>query len=648
MKLKRLILRYFKGARSFELVLNGSDVTIFGDNAAGKTTIADSIFWLLFDKDSANRKDFEIKTLDEVGLVIPGQNHSVEATFEIDGRELTLGKVYREEWAAKRGNPIKEFSGHTTDYTVNTVPVQKKEYDSRIASIAPEERFRLLTDPNFFNVNLTWQKRRAILLEVCGDITDADVIASKSDLADLPGLMGQHSIDEYRKILKSKRAACNKEREDLPTRMDEVRRGLTDAEVAAPSEEEVEALRTTLRNLNTRRATIAAGGGMVDKTARIREIDAELRAAETRMRSEANSSREAEKLRARRLDQAIESAESELATYRRKIATAESDRDRVGAAIDRLLQTHAAEKARGFEGAGSCPSCGQPLPEDRIQAAVEAFNLDRSQKMEAIKAEGTAKRAEHAAIAREIEGLYGQLFRAQESLERLRGDRDAVVIPEEVTVDLKKDRLAALNLEEKASIEAAIARIQSGQSTELAEVDREISTAEDALRTAQGKRALLDQRANAEKRLAELGEREEVLAGQWEELERALFLTEEFIRTKVGLLNSRINSRFSRAQFNLFEEQVNGGLTETCEVTYLGVPFNSLNHGARLNVGLDIINVLGEHYGFTPPIVIDNAESVTSIIPTRGQQIRLVVSALDPTLRIQTHDRAGQAQEALL
>jgi len=59
-------------------------------------------------------------------------------------------------------------------------------------------------------------------------------------------------------------------------------------------------------------------------------------------------------------------------------------------------------------------------------------------------------------------------------------------------------------------------------------------------------------------------------------------------------------------------------------------------HGAKLNVGLDIINTLAEHFGIAPPVIIDNAESVTEILPTIGQQIKLVVSAKDKVLRVET------------
>ena len=105
-------------------------------------------------------------------------------------------------------------------------------------------------------------------------------------------------------------------------------------------------------------------------------------------------------------------------------------------------------------------------------------------------------------------------------------------------------------------------------------------------------------------------------------------------RTKANLLTDKINSS-SAGPFQTVRHQVNGGLNEVCETTYGGVPWGSLNTGARINVGLDVINTLSEYYGFTPPIWVDNAEAVTELVPVNGQLITLIVSGKDKKLRVE-------------
>ena len=85
MKLKKLTLTNFKGCRSFCLDTDGGQsVSVYGDNATFKTTIFDAFLFLLFEKNSLGAKDFDIKTRDEHGNVIPAINHEVEGVFEID------------------------------------------------------------------------------------------------------------------------------------------------------------------------------------------------------------------------------------------------------------------------------------------------------------------------------------------------------------------------------------------------------------------------------------------------------------------------------------------------------------------------------------------------------------------------------------
>jgi len=141
MKLLKLTLKNFKGVKNFELNAEGKNLKVFGDNATGKTTLFDSFVYLLFDKDSNNKSDFAIKTLDENNNELHGLDHEVEGIFDLDDQELTLRKVYSEKWAKKRGSATKDFTGHTTDYFINGVPSKLKEYKDKVSSIVDEDVF---------------------------------------------------------------------------------------------------------------------------------------------------------------------------------------------------------------------------------------------------------------------------------------------------------------------------------------------------------------------------------------------------------------------------------------------------------------------------------------------------------------------------
>ena len=150
-----------------------------------------------------------------------------------------------------------------------------------------------------------------------------------------------------------------------------------------------------------------------------------------------------------------------------------------------------------------------------------------------------------------------------------------------------------------------------------------------------------------QKRVRELKEQERKFAAEYERLESELYMTEQFIRTKVKLLEEKINNRFQLARFKLFDVQVNGAVVETCETLYNGVPYPDLNGAMKINIGLDIINTLSEFYGFLAPIFIDNREAVTKLIDTKAQVISLIVSEQDKKLRVVIPNQQGLFKEVI-
>ena len=83
---------------SYTHLIDFSDgvTSIYGGNATGKTTIADAFFWLLFDKDSAGRADFNIKPLSATGEVADSAAFTeVEGIIEVDGADTLYKKTLR-------------------------------------------------------------------------------------------------------------------------------------------------------------------------------------------------------------------------------------------------------------------------------------------------------------------------------------------------------------------------------------------------------------------------------------------------------------------------------------------------------------------------------------------------------------------------
>ena len=653
MKILNLTLQNFKGIRYFRLDTQGKDTNIYGDNGTGKTTLADAFMWLLFDKDSSNRKDFQIKTLKPDGEPEHGLEHTVEAILELeDGSQLALKKVYQEKWTKKRGSATEEFTGHTTDYFIDGVPVQKKEYDARIAEIADENIFRLLTDPRYFNEVLHWQKRRELLLEVCGDVSDAEVIASKKELSKLADILGNRTIEQHRKVIQARRTEINKELEKIPVRIDEVKLGLPNVDdITNPDElpNDIAKLREELKAKQEELAQAKAGGQVAEKTKELRMVEAQIVDLKNKHR-QALDEEVGEKRRELAAIQGeifkartdINAKESALASYEAEIKSLD---EKLGKLRTDWYKEN--ERAFEFEQSETCPTCGQPLPVGQIEIAREKaladFNRTKAEKLESINAEGKrlagvkqTMEQNLAAASEALEKAKVNLAELEQNEAALKAEIDYIMQgaqPVESTPEYAQMQERIMKIRED------IANMQADSNTAIMAIQKEIDTLTDAITALEQAAARLEARKNGLQRIEDLKAEERRLAAEYEELERQLYLTEEFIRTKVQMLEDKINSKFQMARFKLFDVQVNGALVECCETTYNGVPYSNLNNGARLNIGLDIINTLAEHFGFAPPVWLDNAESVTDILPTKGQQIRLIVSATDKKLRVELEEK---------
>ncbi|MEH7392436.1 AAA family ATPase [Bacillus sp. JJ1474] len=648
LRLIKLNLRNFKGVQQFTLDASGQNVKVFGDNATGKTTVFDAFIWLLFDKDSQNKKDFSLKTLDGSGKEKHMLEHEVEGIFSLDGEKIALRKVYMEKWTRKRGSATDEFSGHTTDYFIDGVPSKLKDYKSLVDSIVQEDIFKLLTSPSFFNEQIKKDERRKTLMEICGDLSDEEVIASDKSLSSLPSILAGRTIENHRKVIAARRSEINKELDKIPVRIDEIRRGLPELDGLNKDslKAEIGKLNAEIDEMMNQISSIRNGKAISDKQKAIQEIEIEL--MQIKRDHDSDSKEQLYQLKAR-----VQEEQSNISILTAKLESNKNSQrfnneqiKKVENNLVLLRQKWQEVNSQEFthNDQCECPACGQALPEEHVSAAREKalsqFNLGRAKKLEEINVNGKKMAEEKRVIVEqgekltaEFEKLNGQIVDKQELLEKFTGQLKQ---QENLLTDILDNPAYVSKLQEKQGIEAEIKQLLEMSEGTIQDIQLEIiqlKQSRDQLQGEVGKFVLVEQ---SENRIRELEMQEKELAAEFEKLEHELYLTEEFIRTKVNLLTEKINSKFKYARFKLFEQQINGGLTEVCETLYEGVPYSSgLNNAAKINVGLDIINTLSEHYGFFAPIFIDNSEAVTKLVETKAQTISLVVSEKDKKLRVE-------------
>lgn len=595
-KIKTLNLENFKGIK--DLTIDFKDTTnIYGDNAVGKTTIFDAYSWLLWDKDSLNRKDFAIKPYDKNGEEVHNLESIVEGDFVFGDTDLNLKKIYKEVWTKKRGSTQAEFTGHTTDYYINAVPVKKKEYTERIASVISEDNFNLLSNPLYFNQILDKNKRREVILGLIEEVKPEDIIAKNKDLEDLD--LETYTVDELKKIAKDSAKKINKDIESIPARIDELDKSkIHDIDFDALEFRK----KSTLPAIKEIDEKLADASKMAEGMTEITEKITALQKEKSELTENYQNKCLEVKLKNKKILQEKEHDKLVIEEAKKNI---EKLKDLVEKAREEWQEVHKEQ----YQGDFKCPTCGQDLLPDQIEKTMANFNKKKSEKLTSIeekakdlkiKIEECEKIAIYVVKEYKGEDLPIEPIRLQEIDKEL---DEAKAKLKDFSLDNKKNLL-----EKKDSLNA-----------DLEEINKKLSL--------QGQNEKIDER------IKELEGQEKELAKAYEEQQRIIYLCEEYTKTYVDLVSDKINDSFDLVKFKLFENQINGGITETCEATFKGVPYSDLNNAAKINAGLDVINSLSDKLDLKVPIFIDNAESVNELIKTDTQLVRLVVSK-DKELKI--------------
>lgn len=639
-RLLELNLRNFKGIKSLELKPDGKNLFVYGENATGKTTIMDAFIWLLFDKDSTNSSNFNIKTLDKEGNVIHGLEHEVTGILNIDGKVIELQKIYKEKWTKKRGQTELELTGHNTEYFINGVPKKKSEYNDYLSQIIDEDTFKIVTNPLYFNKNIDWNKRRNIALEICGEVSAEEIIGENEDLKELKPLLEDKSIDDLKAEMKSRRSKLNEELKSIPYRIDEISR-TNEVIDPIPLIREKTVLEDKLSDIkNAKSIDLEPKLKNIKNSVSFLESESKrlLQEQSQELRDKLNELHEAKSKNDRDHFQLV----TTISKNASQMETVEGKKSRITENMDMLRESFKEISARVFdENSTICPTCKQTLPVDNIESLREHFETDKAAELNNINIKGKELKEVVVGLDKTLEEL--QAARNKLNLEHIESEREITKI--ESDIKAIQEQLSNIDItknKEWLKIQADITKLNKEQS-ELIDLMKgqdnaaQITTLQIQIDGINTKLAKLDIIKDNDKRIEELKVRERELSEMVVETEKIEFLCDQFTIARATLLEGKLSSKFKLVRFKLFDLQVNGGTSDTFVTTVEGVPFEDLNNAMKINAGLDIINTLADYYNFKAPIFIDNRESVNQIINVNSQVINLIVSK-DERLRVEVKE----------
>ena len=656
MKLTTLKLNNFQGITDYEINIDGNNATIYGTNASGKTTIFNAYCWLLFDSPSTGAKAFSPKT-----RAMDGERHhlehSVEATFALDNSNITLRKVYYETYKKKRGAIQEEFTGHTTDYYIDGVPVKAQEYTSKINSLCDMEHMKILAMPAYFANSLSWQERREILLGLCGEVNHQAIIDSKPELKDLNtyllksdtaiGDADYHEVGDYLKIAKARFSEINKQLQLIPARIDEATKAIPQELLTVEQISEKRAkFNSAMDVLLMKKEEITSGNKVhhesLDISAKIQQAKLAFLEHQSEDIAELQESYNDKK-------QDYYSCNTEYNEYLQRIQNFSSEIAKMKQLRTELLQQYESTRATVWNDQEAiCPTCGQDLPADRVQELKEQFNINKSQELQRINETGQ-KQANKDKLA-EIELEQSQA--KEEAVKVEARKKELEVSYHDLTRQIEAAKAEKFeHTDEFKALNAQLLKCQDEEATSdiakgLAEIEQQLDLLHNNMQHVFSEEAKIKQADDQKARIKQLELEEKHLTKEYEYYQKGVWLCELYIKAKTDLVTGQINSKFNHVRFRLFVDQINGGIKEDCEVMIPSsdgslIPYSYANNAGRINAGLEIIDALAKHWQFTAPVFVDNAESVIYLLDIDSQVIRLVVSEANDALEVVQSQRAG-------
>lgn len=637
-KINRLTLENFKCHRYLNLDFGGRSVSIYGDNATGKTSIYDALTWLLFGKDSTGNgeKNIDIKPLDANGEVKDHQAVTMVEAEMLTGLEtVTLRRTYREIWTTRRGTGEPVYEGNTSEYYVDGVPCKKNAFDGRVRELVPEDTFRMLTSVSWFAAGMKWQDRRGVLFDMAGTLTDVEIMGKDPRFQPLRESMGKLSVSDYRSKLLSQRKGLTGVRDDAPTRINECQRTLQelrDIDFREASEQE-RMLSGKRDDLSRELISLEQDAALEKKRLELREAKLERDTLEARNKAHRDSQKAAGpdigSLRAE-----IAAEQGRIKRSRVMLEDAQQSINRCEAQIQGSRESYVSVNGEAFTG-GICPACGQSLPFEKLQEATRAFNEKKEARLTAIIEEANRLKREQQAYRERCDNLEAEIRNREENIQELEGKLRCAQSAVVEAADLEEYAQGIEDIGRRIeALQGDVSRLTADSAKVRDSLRGEMKAVEDQLRFVRGVIAKEAVKEQTERRIAELKEDARNASQALEAIEKMLYLMEEFVRFKARFVEESVNDLFRIVSFRLFREQANGGLEERCDAVVGGVPYMGLNNGMKINAGIDIINTLSRHYGVTVPLFIDNAEAVTRLEDCSGQVIRLVVSEEDKELRM--------------
>lgn len=627
-QLKKLVIQNFKGIKN-ETFEFGSRTEIKGGNAQKKSSIYESYLWCLFGK-NAKGEQANIQPRNEQGEIIHKLNTSVELHLIVNDNELVVKRELKEDWVKPRGTNEEQLKGTTTIYSINNVPLLKKEFDQKLNDICNLDTWSMCSDINSF-FRLKVDERRKVIIGLAGNISDVD-LAKDYSLVEKALKQGKN-IDEYKRELQASKKKSKQELEEIPSRIDAQDKLIVEYDFDKLEEEKqskekaIEVIDNILQSnvdtefIDKRKDLFAKQRTIIDEVnLRANEIKCEIDREKANIESNINL-----------LKNLIESNTVQLNNSIKELENIDKDIQKAIQEITDKSNQWKKENEKEYTGSLICSECGQTYPQDKLENLLENFNQAKLNRLRTIEDEGIRiKEKENNLIAQKnkitllIEDKRNFITDQQEQIKK--ANEQLKEIPE-LGYSLKEDKEYNSLLAAEKSLVAQLEEIPTEDNSKNDEYKTRKQELKQELEGVIKKLSQRDTNSRIAKLKDELNSRSKELAQIISDLEKAEFEIIEFSKYRINKIEESVSSYFQMVAWKMYEQnKTNDGEKPICEALVNGVPYSETNEGMTMTIGTDIINGLSKAYNVSLPLFIDRFESLEILPKINSQLITLEVA----------------------
>lgn len=652
--LKKTIFENFKGIRNLEVNFNPDVTNIFGFHRTGKTTLSHSFPWSIIGKDRLDRKDFEIKTLDANNNPMHKLDHGVTQYFDVDGQEMVIKRVFKEQWGKVKGEEKETLISHKTDFYINHTKQQTAgEFNSKMREFfGDEETFKILTDPLFFCSDVPgkwgWKNRRKLIEGLIENFPSDSQIAQGDDelVIMLKKITSVNSVNEYLLGLKAKESQLKKD-------ITEKNISIKERGKETIKEPDYQAVQKELDWINTEILRIEQQ--IADKTKPLQDYNVVISnytekngplvtrksLIESNAITSANESNKNNAYLIAELERIISEAPDKLITLQDELKVLKEEETKLKTSVKSIQDEWSRKNSETFvldEDSTKCFNCDAELEGEKLekvkQDSLKNFNISKESSLLNIQRKGLSEKEKVGLKAKaiaeketEISDLNNDVFESSDLLVI------AKTYIQKTSEDYLEDNKEYAKLKEDiVELDKTIANPPVINTDELTAKKTELSGKTTPLIE---KLAIKNTVIANDKRLEELQLEQSNLVEKLSGIQKEIDVVKRFNKKKIDLVEGPINSMFPTIRWRLFKMQMNDEINDdVCDALIDGVPFNSANEADKHKAGLEIISVFSKSKDKYLPVFMDNRESVLYDIKSESQIINLRVSS-DKTLTVE-------------